>query len=302
MTTYVSGGLPWPANGTAPTTQQLRDFYTALRDGLVAIGLVQTSDTGQLDINTVTWPGTSQDIGYMVFRFDDAAQATDPVFLKITVGRGPNAGVRRTTFLFGQGSNGSGTITGQTSTQVVANMSSTTAAAATLSFYMAFSSGVLFYGEGYGVDTAARIFTAVFCAERTRDANGNLDGVGLVIHSQIPIENRVKSESVRWIDNAYKTGLHLEFCLVPNANSSSADVAGNLRYFPMVYPIPEVRMAFGIVAVNTNEFPATPTTFVMDDIYGDPRTFICFGSDSGSGAMICTVISSGDYTPAFLWE
>lgn len=73
--------LSWMANDAAMRTR-VTDFINAA----VAAGLVRTADTGQLDETTILRP-TAQNTnrGYMMFGFNDALQATKPVFIKVEV-------------------------------------------------------------------------------------------------------------------------------------------------------------------------------------------------------------------------
>jgi hypothetical protein len=80
---------------------------------LDAAGWVQTADTGQIDLVTVTKPtGLSDAQGYVIYRMDDALQATAPVFIRIDFGSGPGAINNMGMWLtVGGGSDGAGVIT-----------------------------------------------------------------------------------------------------------------------------------------------------------------------------------------------
>lgn len=49
-------------------------------------GLVHTADTGQLDFTTVTTAPHATNVGYKVYAFNDALQATMPIIIKLTFG------------------------------------------------------------------------------------------------------------------------------------------------------------------------------------------------------------------------
>lgn len=105
------------------TDAGFRAWAQAIHDTLVAVGLVQTSDTGQIDLTTVTTPGTNNtDAGYEIWRFNDAAQGSDPAFFRINYGRGAAAGRCRLQVVLGTGSNGSGTISGTTLTSAPSDL------------------------------------------------------------------------------------------------------------------------------------------------------------------------------------
>ncbi len=74
---------------------------------------VQTADTGQINLTTVTRPTlTNTAQGYEIWEMDDALQASVPVFAKIEYGSGGNANNPSVWLTIGVGSNGTGTITG----------------------------------------------------------------------------------------------------------------------------------------------------------------------------------------------
>jgi hypothetical protein len=95
------------------TDAEFRAWGSAIATALAAIGLVQTSDTGQINWTTVLTPSaTNQTRGYEIWRFNDSLQATAPIFIKLEYGSGnQNASGPAVIFTVGKGSNGSGTIT-----------------------------------------------------------------------------------------------------------------------------------------------------------------------------------------------
>jgi hypothetical protein len=94
-----------------------QNWVTALHTALTTVGLVQTSDTGQVTPSAIAAPTTANvAVGYTVYRFNDAAQSTYPLFLKVEFGSQGHAtaasGYPGVWLTVGTGSNGSGTITG----------------------------------------------------------------------------------------------------------------------------------------------------------------------------------------------
>lgn len=92
-----------------------RTWGKGLSDAIQAVGLVKTADTGQINWLTVSAPTTNQIRGYEIFRFNDALQATSPIFIKISYGSGiygvgpTNCPHIKTEV--GKGSDGSGNLT-----------------------------------------------------------------------------------------------------------------------------------------------------------------------------------------------
>lgn len=106
------------------TSAQAGAWIEEFRQAMLEIGLVQTADTGQFNVATHTTVagGTNNSPGafdvecYMVFRFNDAHQATAPIFIKIEilkgVGSDANGHIPASRVTVGTGTNGAGTITG----------------------------------------------------------------------------------------------------------------------------------------------------------------------------------------------
>lgn len=93
-----------------------RAWAQKIHDGLSSVGLVQTADTGQITIASATTPASNNTFaGYEIWRFADADQASEPVYIKIQYGRGAAVGVPALSFQAGRGSNGSGTLTNASS-------------------------------------------------------------------------------------------------------------------------------------------------------------------------------------------
>ena len=109
--------LPPPCNVKEVTA--LRAWLSDLLEKITGIGLIQASDTGQLDPDTASLPTTggnsgSVQIGYWMFRFDDDMQAVAPIFLRVEIRVSGVAGNHIPVFsvTIGAGTEGAGAITG----------------------------------------------------------------------------------------------------------------------------------------------------------------------------------------------
>lgn len=102
---------------------QTVDYFKNIHDGLLDVGLTKTADTGQIDLTTaptVTTSNANYDYGYNIFQFIDAFQSTYPIFLKVRYMNDNMSGsYSRVTVRIevGEGTDGSGTLTGKTDTQ-----------------------------------------------------------------------------------------------------------------------------------------------------------------------------------------
>lgn len=97
----------------ATSDETFREFGSAFNSAFLAVGLAQTSDTGQIDWPTFT-RSTSVSVihGYEIYRFDDPLQAQAPIYFKWEYGS--TTGVDRLIVYLtvGSGSDGAGNITG----------------------------------------------------------------------------------------------------------------------------------------------------------------------------------------------
>jgi hypothetical protein len=95
------------------TDAECRAFVQALHDAFLAMGLVQTADTGQINPATVSKPGGLDTVaGYEIWRFADAHQGSAPIFFKIEYGTGSGVDRPAVWLQVSSGSNGTGSLTG----------------------------------------------------------------------------------------------------------------------------------------------------------------------------------------------
>lgn len=145
---------------------EFRAFGQPISAFLAAAGLVQTADTGQINWTTVTKPATTNTVaGYEIWRFNDALQATAPVFLKLEYGTG-TTNVPSFWITVGSGSDGTGNLTGVLSTRTQTNCN--TSITGTRNFYLSAAAGRLALVS----DAASATQMIVIVIERTKDATG----------------------------------------------------------------------------------------------------------------------------------
>lgn len=96
----------------ANDTTIFRKWVVGVHAALTAVGMVQTADTGQINTATVTAPTTLGSGGYSIWRFNDALQATAPVFFKLDFGVLGSGGIPRLGLQVGTGSDGAGALNG----------------------------------------------------------------------------------------------------------------------------------------------------------------------------------------------
>ena len=143
-----------------------------------AMGLVQTSDTGQFDPATSTRPVAAGYAGYRMYRFADALQATKPVFLKVEYGSGGGATTPALRVQAGTATNGAGAFTGSYVTGQIATTYPSSRALGTI--WESFCSGSPSrLNLVYNLDPGGTAGAVALHLERTMDPDGTPNGNGI---------------------------------------------------------------------------------------------------------------------------
>jgi hypothetical protein len=174
MTTTMFSGTASHADDTT-----FRVNGKGVSDGLAAIGMVKTSDTGQINWASVTKPvAANGQAGYEIWRFNDTLQATAPLFVRIDYGVGSTVTFISHWITVGRGSNGAGAITGTImASQQVAH---TNGNASAYNWYLSSADGsTLVILAAPGTATAAS--RSAIVVERSRTAAGAATATGVLV-------------------------------------------------------------------------------------------------------------------------
>lgn len=149
-------------------------------------GWVRTTDTGQIDPNTVPVPTAATTLGYAMYRFNDEMQATAPVFIRVefgargTTGTGPSLKIS-----IGRSTNGAGVLQGiLLSPTALGNVASNTSDVIVEPFLGYAASGPGWLGHFPHAETtlpSTYLRFATFLVERSRDFSGNPTADGLMV-------------------------------------------------------------------------------------------------------------------------
>lgn len=157
-----------------------REWGLEFATHLAAIGLIQTADTGQINWATVTRAAANTEAGFEIWRFDDALQATSPIYIRFGYGTGNGANRSRIQMTVGVGTNGAGVITAGGS-WVIENVSggaTDNLVNTVLNSYFCYDGGTLgFFWKTTSASRACCVIT------RTVDSDGVYDGDGAFIAS-----------------------------------------------------------------------------------------------------------------------
>jgi hypothetical protein len=155
-----------------------RAWGSGIAAQIAAMGLVQTSDTGQINWTTVARPAVSTSAGYEMWRFADTLQATKPVFIRLDYGVTSVVDRPRIIARVATGTDGAGTLTGQIGTALTLAPAGSKAAGALLPSLCSGSTSRL--NLLTNVDLASSTFSMMICVERTKTSIGADTGDGIV--------------------------------------------------------------------------------------------------------------------------
>lgn len=183
-------------NTVMTTDAEFRTWGSAVSAALLAAGLTQTSDTGQINWTTVNKPtAANTTAGYEMWRFNDALQSTAPVYVRITYGSANQASGNNPGLCLNvaNSTNGAGVLTGKithtagglTDWYRLSYSSSQTSTAVssplTISYnggHLAFIHGSVLTGGAPYVGTSGEFFVSRTVSPTTGADNG--DGLGIV--------------------------------------------------------------------------------------------------------------------------
>jgi hypothetical protein len=284
---------------------------------LAAVGLTQTTDTGQINWATVALPGGANTLaGYEIWRFNDTLQATSPIFIKIQYGTSALTTIPLIQIQVGQGSNGSGTLTGTLMTNVAASAaqqsSSTTNAPAFWCYNATY--GTLWCSWKFGVNNAsinANTPVGGFLIERSCDTNGNPTGDAVALTTpntgataSLQVGNATQIYS--YLTSALLTPTSLTAALTAWSylwpmNPASSATGANSQVMPRWIYTPNMQLSAIAGLCLLSEF-TTGSTFGPVALVGSTaKTYIALGGFFGSN-VVCPQTSAQVMSGYALWQ
>ncbi len=296
----------WSSGNSHTSDAEFRAWGSEFSTKLGDVGLIKTSDTGQINWTTVTRPSSGTDGGYEVWRFNDAMQGTAPIFIKFYFGTGSNAAAPRIRVEVGTGSNGSGTLTGTGSGTIISGnqtpSGSTTGSTTAVPSYMCYADGVFSYLWKAGASNVG-----LFSLCRTCDADGtpNADGYLVWSYGSVTSGSSGAASNVRMVRftspasvvySITASSTDSGICFSPAYLSNTSLPNGDKQAFIAWGAFPDMRPMFGMCGVLASEF-ASGTTFTVAMVGSTARTYLS-SARSGNGV----VVGAPSYGLAFLWE
>lgn len=273
-----------------------RTWYGEIRTAMAAVGMVQTSDTGQVNPATMTRPGTSTFAGYEIWRFADTLQATAPIYIKIEMGTGSATTRPTLAITVGTGTNGAGTLTGVVSTRQVIDAG--VPAATSWPSYFCHISGFFGFEFKHGAITNAAQFAVAIC--RTCDSSGVATGDGCTIYLRTAsgATGVANVQALRFIATTATYTQHTsgQYTVIPHGVTDSS-VGSDKQVYLHLTITPRVAPVFGMVSYLNSEY-AAGTTFSVAMVGTTARTYLATNNGFGYGAAVGTTT----YGIAMLYE
>lgn len=182
-------GTTFSAKGGTGNTTELRALGAQVSAAIASAGMVKTTDTGQVDWATVTWITSTQTWGYEIWRFNDALQATKPIFVKLVYTQPANPIMLQITAQVGTATDGAGNLTSAPNTNTSVTTTNDICKAGTSASITAVKPWYI-YGDGSslviacypeGITGSTGGYGGLFILERARHVDGTPLGDGVAI-------------------------------------------------------------------------------------------------------------------------
>lgn len=290
----------WVGPLSQSSDANFRAWGLELSTKLQAMNLIKTADTGQINWTTVVRAANNTAAGYEIYQFNDSLQSTAPIFFKLEYGTANISSNPQMWITVGTGSNGSGTITGITTSRdsiciqavpLVGNYTS----------YLCVADG--FFGLIWKLNALTGSIGAGFLViSRTFDSNGAVTDSGFRLVNGSTANTVVcNSQSVRTVaDSQTAFTTSSSYALVPGTVVGSL-VGSDIQIYPHFGINPEVWiMPTMAVAILSEVSPGTTVSIAM--VGNTPRTLLSVG-----GTFRSVIVGTGPGTIAtyghlMLWE
>jgi hypothetical protein len=279
----------WQTRIDVSTDAHFRAWGVAFDAALTSLGLVKTSDTGQVDWNTATWTANVVN-GYEVWRFNDALQATAPIFLKFRFYRSGFGGVPPMLFVtVGTGSNGSGTLTGTTTAEVSASNNQNPATTYAV-HYASMVNGKF----SLAMAPASGSNETFLLVHRTNDSAGDPTATGCIIVYRGNVTNALAwITCINFVTPAVTQTQVQGYNAIQLGNLAATAIGTNYRGSILVGAYPQALPHIGVVGYIEGMY-AQGATFKATPFGATEHTYIAM---QGSLVYLCST-----QRIAFLWE
>lgn len=294
----------WASRIRHDDTAGFREWGLELSTKLAAAGLVQTTDTGQINWTTVAKPVSNTIAGYEVWRMNDAMQATAPVFFKIEYGGAASANAPRLQITVGTATNGAGTLSGTALTIArtphggsVAQISDNSRQS-----YLCVTEG--FFGLSWKIGSGTTESSFFFA--RTVDSTGTPNATGaMVIWGGGSVSNFTASQALRFAAPAaayaaQASVANTALCFYPQTPVTSTLLNGDNQAFIAWTVTPAVEPLVGLCGIVSTEV-AYGNTVTFTPVGTTAHTYLALPDFAGPAGVV-GVSSAGGLRMCMLWE
>lgn len=243
------------------TTGETVDTFKKLFDGLISVGLTQTTDTGQLDLTTApaaVFSSANYNYGYTVHKLDDASFATYPIYIRIDYTNQNNANATimmpRFQMTVGTSTNGAGVIGGNVENTTILYGGSN-ADRVTRNIVISFSDKGLYFIVN---ENAGNNWEQYFGVSRLVNQLGNVVDNSYVKEHNAKIGQFNAPTFNTFVVQTSKTTVNIgQFanCWYPKVNTwgGSGQVSGSdIPVYPHAIPVPQYRTATHTILTLNN--------------------------------------------------
>jgi hypothetical protein len=289
---------------------KFRSWGSSISSLLDSAGLVQTSDTGQINWGSVNHPSVaSSSAGYEIWRFNDSLQSTAPIFIRLEYGTGPATSGANPSILWyvGFSTDGAGVVSGGTGLTNSPIRAANTTGASTVSScrVLACHREGYFFAAHENCTAGPGSSPFILSVARTHDPDtGEPDDRGCIIlygtSQSGTVVNELRQRSFNF-DTSYDSSYtnHASGPIVSN----TANLPGYVFPTYCHQPLPEVTPA---CVTFLNGDISGYSTFLCKTVGPNNRIYLSVpiievaGLSRGEGAT--NFSNSNDLRAAFLWE
>jgi len=275
-----------------------RTWGSGIAAQIAAMGLVQTSDTGQINWTTVARPSTFAYAGYEIWRFNDALQATKPVFIRLDYGIAGVADRPSMIARVATATNGAGTLTGQVGTSIGLLPGGSKTTGSTLTSFCSGSTSRLNLFTHVDLGGGASTWGLMVWVERTKTNLGVNTGDGIA--TWMASSNGVQFQAIPFAGTIPAVAaMNPAITLVSTAGAISS-VGPNVAFSPTIVCLGKAYFASWAVYVDANISKLMPISI---DHLGATHTLMPLGDTAlVSGSMTYAQPTSAGLSFAILWE
>jgi hypothetical protein len=293
MTTATSSFV-WAGSSATAT----RTWIDGVKNVILAAGLTVTTDTGQLDTTTiVATPAANSTMGYHVFKFPDALQATTPIIIKLTYSQSASS-TPYVSVDVGSSTNGAGVVAVPLINVAVnsqTNHNTTTA----IPSYACYVDGTFTMVLGYNYATGSNNNSiSALVIDRARNTAGVAESSGFLVET--PSAGQATNSQSRSFYGAASPAVSAAFVpsLIPSRNAVGSAMGLDVNVFRHYMMIPGVRPSLGSLTYFAGEFAAlTPITV---PVLGSDHTYLPMGTAMTHWSAAVT--PSNTHCAAIRWE